>query len=846
MTKTNKVTKSIIFILLVFIFLSLSGCIEMDNYKKVTLSYYNSDKISQEVWVGDEINKPTDPIKIGFKFEEWYEDESLTRPINWPITIIEDTIIYAKWSPLVYKITWKDEKNQIISTEEYAYNDIPYFDLPENTSEYEYSWLPAIVPVTGDASYTLTSTKRLYTVTWKNFDGSVLEVNNVEHGSIPVYKGTKPTRMETDQFSYVFDGWHTTIGPVSGHTEYIARYIENNRIYQVTWKNTDGTIIEVLNYKYGDLPNRALPTNTSKYTYYGWSPDITMIKGNATYTALRTEKLNSPTNIEKIDEYIVGWDSIEHAKHYEVTIDSIYTILVDEPKVDLFDYIEDSTSHYLTIVAIGDGVNFFDSEISNYIFKTVTKNQRYVPNQVNQENGLLLDYTFSYESETENSEYYVFYLGTIEETPIFTSYAYRYDMDTEVTIGYQTVSLEGIINTTSVSTTTIKTVTKTTDTSGIKNLLGKIPAVGNILSSIVPNWSFSNTVGSEVTRSNSNAEFYANALSISYNTKFTFSQQNGFIKGRSYRMSLMNVVDMFAIVRYHVLSDTYSYEFKPFIKDNSNNTFIVEVSDEYGSFSNSTSKSPMIFNIEEAINIINDKETKINDKYYSETLKAAHAIGFDGGDGSINNPYQIKGVVKPAYEQLLLLNNPTLSDKNIILKTDIDLSKYNYTDSINKKSFIYVPFTGYLNGNNHTISNLTYTLTTENTRPDNDKTYVYGLFGHMNGTVANLKIQKFSTSFNKNSNQKFTDTYYIGLLAGRSEGRIINVQVSNSQINTNFVMVHSGAIVGSLESGGSIESIRVTNYIFDGEGNAGGIAGISNESSSIMNSIVSNSIFDYY
>ena len=208
-------------------------------------------------------------------------------------------------------------------------------------------------------------------------------------------------------------------------------------------------------------------------------------------------------------------------------------------------------------------------------------------------------------------------------------------------------------------------------------------------------------------------------------------------------MSLMNVVDMFAIVRYHVLSDSYSYEFKPFIKDNSNNTFIVEVSDEYGSFSNSTSKSPMIFNIEEAINIINDKETKINDKYYSETLKAAHAIGFDGGDGSINNPYQIKGVVKPAYEQLLLLNNPTLSDKNIILKTDIDLSKYNYTDSINKKSFIYVPFTGYLDGNNHTISNLTYTLTTENTRPDNDKTYVYGLFGHMNGTVANLKIQNF-------------------------------------------------------------------------------------------------------
>ena len=36
------------------------------------------------------------------------------------------------------------------------------FDLPENTSEYQYSWLPAIVPVTGDASYTLTSTKKTF------------------------------------------------------------------------------------------------------------------------------------------------------------------------------------------------------------------------------------------------------------------------------------------------------------------------------------------------------------------------------------------------------------------------------------------------------------------------------------------------------------------------------------------------------------------------------------------------------------------------------------------------------------------------------------------------------------
>ena len=38
---------------------------------------------------------------------------------------------------------------------------------------------------------------RIYTVTWKNYDGTVLETASVEHGKTPTYTGATPTRATT-------------------------------------------------------------------------------------------------------------------------------------------------------------------------------------------------------------------------------------------------------------------------------------------------------------------------------------------------------------------------------------------------------------------------------------------------------------------------------------------------------------------------------------------------------------------------------------------------------------------------------------------------------------------------
>ena len=50
--------------------------------------------------------------------------------------------------------------------------------------------------------------KENYKVTWLNYDGFILEVDeNVTYNSFPSYNGAVPTRESDDKYDYIFDEW---------------------------------------------------------------------------------------------------------------------------------------------------------------------------------------------------------------------------------------------------------------------------------------------------------------------------------------------------------------------------------------------------------------------------------------------------------------------------------------------------------------------------------------------------------------------------------------------------------------------------------------------------------------
>ncbi len=65
---------------------------------------------------------------------------------------------------------------------------------------------------------------RQCTITWKNYDGSVLETDTAYTGDTPTYDGPTPSKPSDSEYNYVFAGWAPDIRVVIESTSYTAKF----------------------------------------------------------------------------------------------------------------------------------------------------------------------------------------------------------------------------------------------------------------------------------------------------------------------------------------------------------------------------------------------------------------------------------------------------------------------------------------------------------------------------------------------------------------------------------------------------------------------------------------------
>ncbi len=140
-----------------------------------------------------------------------------------------------------------------------------------------------------------------FSVTWKNFDGVVLETDtDVLIGTTPTYDGSIPLKPGNSNYNYVFSGWDPVISPVESDQEYVAQFTENINQYTVTFINWDGSVISSQQVDYGSSAvapeNPVKPGNSNhNYVFSGWDPVISPVEGNQEYVAQFTENINQYT-----------------------------------------------------------------------------------------------------------------------------------------------------------------------------------------------------------------------------------------------------------------------------------------------------------------------------------------------------------------------------------------------------------------------------------------------------------------------------------------------------------------------------------------------------------------------
>ena len=178
-----------------------------------------------------------------------------------------------------YNVTWLDGNGNTLKTEQVEYGKTPKYEgetpTMKETAECTYTfngeWTPEIIPVEGAATYKALfgSTTKKYTVKFVDDDGkTVLQSGEVEYGATPKYEGEEPTKAADKQYTYTFDVWTPEISTVEKEITYTATYTKTVNKYTITWKNGD-TTLKTEQVEYGKTPayDGAEPTKAADDKY---------------------------------------------------------------------------------------------------------------------------------------------------------------------------------------------------------------------------------------------------------------------------------------------------------------------------------------------------------------------------------------------------------------------------------------------------------------------------------------------------------------------------------------------------------------------------------------------------
>ena len=210
-----------------------------------------------------------------------------------------------------YTVTWKNYDGTVLEVDEdLAAGTVPTYDglEPKKNQDAQYNyifdgWTPEVSEVSENVEYIakFKEETRKYTVTWKNYNGTVLKEEEVLYGTVPSYTGEAPTKADTVEHTYTFDSWSPAVVALTENTTYTASFKEEKRKYNVTWKNEDGSVLRVDQVPYGDTPDfgNVAPAKESTpqyaYTFANWTPVVAPISGDATYTATYTSEVRKYT-----------------------------------------------------------------------------------------------------------------------------------------------------------------------------------------------------------------------------------------------------------------------------------------------------------------------------------------------------------------------------------------------------------------------------------------------------------------------------------------------------------------------------------------------------------------------
>ena len=237
-----------------------TGCFDDVSYLTIRFDSNDGTEITElQVKSGEKLSRPENPVKEHYVFGGWYNGDA-----EWVFetdTVEKDMTLTAKWTPEVYSVTFK------------------------------------------------------------NYDGTELAKENVSYGSLPQYSAT-PEKLGNAQYSYAFARWVDENGKtvdlanIDRNIILTAEFAETLNKYKVTFKNGDEVLKEE-QVEYGTVPTApATPTKAADaqytYTFKGWDKELAAVTGEVVYNAEFTETLNTYKVTFKNGDEVLKEEQVEY------------------------------------------------------------------------------------------------------------------------------------------------------------------------------------------------------------------------------------------------------------------------------------------------------------------------------------------------------------------------------------------------------------------------------------------------------------------------------------------------------------------------------------------------------
>ena len=220
----------------------------------------------------------------------------------------------ADVQPVYFTVTFQDWDGTVLKTEQVEQGKSATAPAAPTREGYTFKgWDKDFSNVQSDLTVTAQYTRDIvyYTVSFYDWDGTELHVEQVEQGKDAVGPTVNPTRE-----GYTFVGWSKPITNIQSNLIVIAQYKENAVYFTVNFIDWDGTLLKSEEVEKGKSATAPADPTREGYTFKGWDKDFSDVQSDLTVTALYEQNVvEPPTPDESITvrldpQSCSGWSSV--------------------------------------------------------------------------------------------------------------------------------------------------------------------------------------------------------------------------------------------------------------------------------------------------------------------------------------------------------------------------------------------------------------------------------------------------------------------------------------------------------------------------------------------------------